>query len=218
MIQKSTVCVTLPAWLLLWKKWRWQRISFSFYVFYFTSVSSRYIRLKRFCQTEISSDNPHISLYLFLSKNRITLIWYYNVVAHVMKNSLLTTVAEFLLYKNKIIHSFHGLTNVYEFDYFCRIYVNPTSDESTAWHWIKNEKFEKKQNFPGKFVLQVEARDGLGSGPFTDNAEIVIDIQSINNHRPVITNPALTNSSVDIQGVSFCFALSFRSNLIDSFN
>ncbi|KAG4077206.1 hypothetical protein HA402_016193 [Bradysia odoriphaga] len=50
----------------------------------------------------------------------------------------------------------------------------------------------------GKFVLQVEARDGLGTGPFTDNAEIVIDIQSINNHRPVITNPALTNSSTQI--------------------
>lgn len=56
--------------------------------------------------------------------------------------------------------------------------------------------------FTGKFVLQVEARDGLGTGPFTDNAEIVIEIQSINNHRPVITNPALTNSTVDIQGVS----------------
>lgn len=54
--------------------------------------------------------------------------------------------------------------------------------------------------FSGKFVLQVEARDGLGTGPFTDNAEIVIDIQSINNHRPVITHPALNNSSVEIQG------------------
>lgn len=83
---------------------------------------------------------------------------------------------------------------------------------------LRTKNLRKNKNFPGKFVLQVEARDGLGSGPFTDNAEIVIDIQSINNHRPVITNPALTNSSVDIQGVSFCFALSFRSNLIDSFN
>lgn len=61
----------------------------------------------------------------------------------------------------------------------------------------------------GKFVLQVEARDGLGSGPFSDNAEIVIDIQSINNHRPVITNPALTNSSVDIHGVHQIFNLKF---------
>ncbi|KAJ6636635.1 Cadherin-87A [Pseudolycoriella hygida] len=52
----------------------------------------------------------------------------------------------------------------------------------------------------GKFVLQVEARDGLGTGPFSDNAEVVIDIQSINNHRPVITNPAQTNSSVEIHG------------------
>lgn len=59
----------------------------------------------------------------------------------------------------------------------------------------------------GKFVLQVEARDGLGTGPFADNAEIVIDIQSINNHRPVITNPALANSSVDIQGVRQTFSV-----------
>lgn len=67
----------------------------------------------------------------------------------------------------------------------------------------------------GKFVLQVEARDGLGTGPFTDHAEIVIDIQSINNHRPVITNPALTNSSVDIQGVRYIFNLLIRFIFMD---
>lgn len=47
----------------------------------------------------------------------------------------------------------------------------------------------------------MEARDGLGSGPFSDEAEIIIDIASINNYRPVFIMPALSNASVELQEV-----------------
>lgn len=50
-------------------------------------------------------------------------------------------------------------------------------------------------------MLAVEARDEMGSGMFTDNAEIVIDIQSINSYRPVFIMPALTNASVELPEV-----------------
>lgn len=47
----------------------------------------------------------------------------------------------------------------------------------------------------------MEARDELGSGMFTDNAEIIIEIQSINSYRPVFIMPALTNASVELPEV-----------------
>lgn len=53
----------------------------------------------------------------------------------------------------------------------------------------------------GQYKLRVEARDGLGSGPFADEAEIIIDIASINNYRPVFIMPALSNASVELQEV-----------------
>lgn len=53
----------------------------------------------------------------------------------------------------------------------------------------------------GKYVLAVEARDEMGSGMFADNAEIVIEIQSINSYRPVFIMPALTNASVELPEV-----------------
>lgn len=54
----------------------------------------------------------------------------------------------------------------------------------------------------GQYTLQVEARDGFGSGPFTDNAEIIIVVQSINNHRPTFIMPALSNASVELPEVN----------------
>lgn len=62
------------------------------------------------------------------------------------------------------------------------------------------------QNLKGKkgqYKLTVEARDGLGFGPNADKADVVIDVQSVNNYRPIFIMPALSNASVEIQEVSF---------------
>lgn len=53
----------------------------------------------------------------------------------------------------------------------------------------------------GTYRMNVEARDGLGFGPNTDTTGIVIDVQSVNNYRPVFIMPALSNASVEIQEV-----------------
>lgn len=50
----------------------------------------------------------------------------------------------------------------------------------------------------GNYRIQIEARDGLGSGPHSDRAEIKIEIQSINQHRPIFIMPALSNATVEI--------------------
>uniref|UniRef100_A0A182NLH4 Cadherin domain-containing protein n=1 Tax=Anopheles dirus TaxID=7168 RepID=A0A182NLH4_9DIPT len=50
----------------------------------------------------------------------------------------------------------------------------------------------------GQYRIDIEARDGLGSGPHSDAATIVIEIQSINQHRPVFIMPALYNATVEI--------------------
>lgn len=54
----------------------------------------------------------------------------------------------------------------------------------------------------GQYKLTVEARDGLGFGPNADQADVVIDVQSVNNYRPIFIMPALSNASVEIQEVS----------------
>lgn len=56
----------------------------------------------------------------------------------------------------------------------------------------------------GQYKLTVEARDGLGFGPNADRADVVIDVQSVNNYRPIFIMPALSNASVEIQEVSVC--------------
>lgn len=69
----------------------------------------------------------------------------------------------------------------------------------------------------GQYKLTVEARDGLGFGPNSDNAEIVIDVQSVNNYRPIFIMPALSNASVEIQEVSvltFFFTVRVRFSVI----
>ncbi|XP_058466683.1 cadherin-87A isoform X2 [Malaya genurostris] len=50
----------------------------------------------------------------------------------------------------------------------------------------------------GQYRIEIEARDGLGSGPHSDTAVIMIEIQSINQHRPVFIMPALYNATVEI--------------------
>lgn len=47
----------------------------------------------------------------------------------------------------------------------------------------------------------MEARDGVGAGPFADEADIIVDVHSINNYRPVFIMPALSNASVEVQEV-----------------
>lgn len=51
----------------------------------------------------------------------------------------------------------------------------------------------------GQHKLRVEARDGVGSGPHTDYAEIIIDVIEVNQHRPIFIMPALSNATVEIQ-------------------
>lgn len=51
----------------------------------------------------------------------------------------------------------------------------------------------------GQYKLKVEARDGVGFGPNTDHAEIIIDVIEVNQHRPVFIMPALSNATVEIQ-------------------
>lgn len=55
----------------------------------------------------------------------------------------------------------------------------------------------------GEYKMTVEARDGLGFGPNSDKAEIIISVHTINNYRPVFIMPALSNASVEIQEVIF---------------
>ncbi|XP_055623372.1 cadherin-87A [Toxorhynchites rutilus septentrionalis] len=50
----------------------------------------------------------------------------------------------------------------------------------------------------GQYRIEIEARDGLGSGPHSDKATIMIEVQSINQHRPVFVMPALYNATVEI--------------------
>lgn len=54
----------------------------------------------------------------------------------------------------------------------------------------------------GQYKLKVEARDGLGAGPFTDEADVIVDVHRINNYRPVFTMPALSNTSFEVQEVT----------------
>jgi len=51
----------------------------------------------------------------------------------------------------------------------------------------------------GQYKLKVEARDGVGFGPHTDIAEIIIDVIEVNQHRPMFIMPALSNATVEIQ-------------------
>ncbi|XP_050101039.1 cadherin-87A isoform X1 [Anopheles aquasalis] len=50
----------------------------------------------------------------------------------------------------------------------------------------------------GQYRIEIEARDGLGAGPHSDTATIMIEIQSINQHRPVFIMPALYNATVEL--------------------
>ncbi|XP_070490349.1 cadherin-87A isoform X2 [Chironomus tepperi] len=51
----------------------------------------------------------------------------------------------------------------------------------------------------GQYKIKVEARDGVGFGPHTDIAEIIIDVIEVNQHRPMFIMPALSNATVEIQ-------------------
>lgn len=58
-----------------------------------------------------------------------------------------------------------------------------------------------RNSHTGQYKITVEARDGVGFGPNADQADIVIDVQSINNYKPEFVMPALSNASVEIQEV-----------------
>lgn len=70
-------------------------------------------------------------------------------------------------------------------------------------HPLKKSLNRFPLSFPasGQYRIDIEARDGLGSGPHNDAATIVIEIQSINQHRPVFIMPALYNATVEIPEV-----------------
>lgn len=51
---------------------------------------------------------------------------------------------------------------------------------------------------PRQFHLVVEARDGDGNGQFTDRSAIDIEIQDVNQDKPVFIMPALANATVEV--------------------
>lgn len=53
----------------------------------------------------------------------------------------------------------------------------------------------------GQYKMTIEARDGLGFGPNSDSAEVLIDVYAINYFKPIFIMPALSNASVEIQEV-----------------
>jgi Cadherin domain len=65
----------------------------------------------------------------------------------------------------------------------------------------------------GKYRLHIEARDELGSGPNTDTAEVIIEVQTINQHRPVFVMPALSNATVEIPEVSSFESFFFQTGI-----
>lgn len=52
------------------------------------------------------------------------------------------------------------------------------------------------------YVLQIEARDGAGTGPFSDKAVINVHVLNANEHKPQFLIPQEDNSVVEITEVS----------------
>lgn len=52
------------------------------------------------------------------------------------------------------------------------------------------------------YILQVEARDGAGTGPFSDRAVINVHVLNANEHKPHFVIPEEDNSVVEITEVS----------------
>ncbi|GAB0095360.1 Cadherin-87A [Sergentomyia squamirostris] len=50
----------------------------------------------------------------------------------------------------------------------------------------------------GQYNLLVETRDGRGTGPYSDTAEISIEVSSVNQHRPVFIMPALNKALIEL--------------------
>ncbi|XP_059616920.1 cadherin-87A [Phlebotomus argentipes] len=67
-------------------------------------------------------------------------------------------------------------------------------DASTGILYPAIELSHKK----GHYQLLVEARDGKGTGPYSDTAEIAIEVSSVNQHRPVFIMPALNKALIEI--------------------
>ncbi|XP_055683308.1 cadherin-87A isoform X2 [Lutzomyia longipalpis] len=67
-------------------------------------------------------------------------------------------------------------------------------DSSTGILYPAIELSHKK----GHYHLIVEARDGKGSGPYSDTAEISIEVSSVNQHRPVFIMPAINKALIEI--------------------
>lgn len=55
----------------------------------------------------------------------------------------------------------------------------------------------------GKYILQVQARDNQGSGTFEASATATITVLGVNQHQPNFIIPGVSNSTVEITGVSF---------------
>lgn len=69
---------------------------------------------------------------------------------------------------------------------------------------------EMRTFIAGDYEMVAEARDDLGNGPNSDEANILIKVQSINSYRPLFIMPALSNASVELQEVIYMdFVLTF---------
>lgn len=90
------------------------------------------------------------------------------------------------------------------------------SDDNTLFQLDPNSGIlypsKSLKGMEGQYKLRVEARDGLGAGPFTDEADIIVNIHRINNYRPVFITPALSNTSVEVHEVNKgCSLFFFRT-------
>lgn len=53
----------------------------------------------------------------------------------------------------------------------------------------------------GSYRIEVEARDGAGSGPHSDKCYVDIRVTPVNQHKPQFVMPELTNATVEVPEV-----------------
>lgn len=63
----------------------------------------------------------------------------------------------------------------------------------------------------GSYRIEVEARDGAGTGPHSDRCYVDIRVTPVNQHKPQFVMPELTNATVEVPEVCIkkkeCFRL-----------
>lgn len=67
----------------------------------------------------------------------------------------------------------------------------------------------------GSYRIEVEARDGAGSGPHSDRCYVDIRVTPVNQHKPQFVMPELTNATVEVPEVCMkkkeCFPFALKN-------